>query len=126
MPWCVGGDFNVTRFPSERSGNACLDAAMMEFSKFISDQGLMDLPLAGGCFTWSISHDPPVWSRIDRFLVSPELEDWFPGILHKRLLRLCSNHFPILLDTREVSRGRKSFKFENMRLKAEGFVALVK
>ena len=63
------GDFNVTRFPSERSGSARLDHAM-EFSDFISELGLMDLPLAGGSFTWSISQDPPLWSRIDRFLVS--------------------------------------------------------
>ena len=48
------------------------------------------------------------------------------GILQKRLPCLCSNHFLILLDTGEVSRGRRSFKFENMWLKADGFKALVK
>jgi hypothetical protein len=37
VPWCVGGDFNVTRFPSERLGTASLDSAMMELSEFISD-----------------------------------------------------------------------------------------
>ena len=74
LSWCIGGDFNVTRFPSERLGSAHLDFAMMEFFEFISEQGLMDLPLAGGSFTWSISLDPPLWSRIDQFLVSPELE----------------------------------------------------
>lgn len=54
------GDFNVTRVPSERSGEARLCFVMMEFSDFISDQGLMDLPLARGSFTWALSHDPPV------------------------------------------------------------------
>jgi endonuclease/exonuclease/phosphatase family metal-dependent hydrolase len=126
VSWCVGGDFNITRFPSKRSGSASLDSAMMEFSELIFDQGLMDLPLAGGCFTWPITQGPLLWSRLDRFLVSPELEEWFPGILQKRLPRLCSDHFPILLDTGEVSRGRRSFKFENMWLKVDGFVALVK
>jgi exonuclease III len=24
LPWCIGGDFNITRFPSERSGEAVL------------------------------------------------------------------------------------------------------
>jgi hypothetical protein len=86
----------------------------------------MDLPLAGGCFTWSVSHDPPLWSRLDHFLVSLELEEWFLGILQKRLPRLCSDHFPIPLDVEEVSRGRRSFKLENMWLKVEGLVALVK
>jgi hypothetical protein len=50
MPWCIGGDFNVTRFPSERSGVACR-LAMSDFSAFLHEQGLLDLPLAGGLFT---------------------------------------------------------------------------
>jgi hypothetical protein len=48
LPWCIGGDFNVTHFPCERSGVAHLSLAMTKFSDFISEQGLMDLPLAGG------------------------------------------------------------------------------
>jgi hypothetical protein len=109
LPCCLGGDFNVTRFPSEGSGSARLDHAMMEFSDFISEQGLMDLPLAalggGGlsCFPRGA-----------------------PGVMQKRLPRLCSDHFPILLDMGDVSRGRRPFKFENMWLKVEGFVDLVK
>ena len=99
---------------------------MLEFSDFIYEQGLMDLPLAGGSFTWSISQDPSLWSRIDRFLVSPEFEAWFSGVIQKRLPCLCLDHFPVLLDTGEVSRGRRPFKFENMWLKVEGFVDLVK
>jgi hypothetical protein len=63
LPCCLGGDFNVTRFPSERLGTARLDHAIMEFSYFISEQGRMDLPLVGGSFTWSISHEPPTWSK---------------------------------------------------------------
>jgi hypothetical protein len=45
MPWCIRGDFNVTRFPSERSGEGSM-SAMRDFSDFISNQGLMDFPLA--------------------------------------------------------------------------------
>jgi len=53
LPWCIGGDFNVTRFLAERSRDVRLNAAMMEFSDFIFEQDLMDLSLAGGPFTWS-------------------------------------------------------------------------
>jgi hypothetical protein len=35
MPWYIGGDFNVVRFPSERLGVSDYSAAMEEFSKFI-------------------------------------------------------------------------------------------
>jgi hypothetical protein len=44
---------------------------MMEFSDFIFEQGLTDLPLTGGSFTWS-NNENPTWSRLDRFLVSPD------------------------------------------------------
>jgi hypothetical protein len=122
MPWCIGGDFNVTRFPSERSGVACR-LAMSDFSDFLQEQGLLDLPLAGGLFTWSLT---PKWSRIDRFLISSDWEARFPGVSQKRLPRICSDHFPLLLDSVNGPRGKRPFKFENMWLKKEGFGALVK
>jgi hypothetical protein len=125
MLWCIGGDFNVTRFPSERSGAACR-LAMADFSDFLHEQGLLDLPLAGGFFTWSLAQDPPKWSRIDRFLISPEWEARFPGVSQKRLPRIGSDHFPLLLDSVNGPRGKRPFKFENMWLKKEGFGALVK
>jgi hypothetical protein len=59
MPWYIGNDINVTCFPSERSCGARLVSAMRELSDFVSDQGLMHLPLVGCSFTWSISHDHP-------------------------------------------------------------------
>ena len=39
LPWCIGGDFNVIRFPSERSGGRHISAAMREFSDFIFERG---------------------------------------------------------------------------------------
>jgi hypothetical protein len=124
--WRIRGDFNVTHFPSERSGEAHLCSSMTDFFNFIADQGLMDLPLASCSFTWSISHDPPVWSKIDNFLVSHDWEVRFPLVSQNRLSRLYSDHFPILIDCGDVSRGSRPFKFENMWLKVEGFMGLVK
>ena len=46
MPWCIGGDFNATRFPSERSGVACC-LAMADFSDLLHEQGLLDCLLQG-------------------------------------------------------------------------------
>ncbi|KAG2711914.1 hypothetical protein I3760_04G100200 [Carya illinoinensis] len=100
LPWCIGGDFTVTRFPSERPGDARLSWAMNEFSEFIFDMNLMNLPLAGGVHTWS---------RLDRFL-------------QKRLDRVCSDHFSIVLDCGGIQEGKRYFKFENIWLKVEGFV----
>ena len=53
VPWCMGGDFNITRFHSERSGHFWNSAAMEEFFEFIFELDLMDLPLVGGEYTWS-------------------------------------------------------------------------
>ena len=46
-PWCVFGDFNVVRFPSERLGCNRLTSHMLDFSDFIEASHLVDLPLGG-------------------------------------------------------------------------------
>ncbi|KAF5461248.1 hypothetical protein F2P56_021060 [Juglans regia] len=126
IPCCIGGDFNISRFPSERSGVSHLTAAMRDFSDFISEQELMDLPLSGGTFTWSNNRDCPSWSRIDRFLLTPDWEAHFPDVVQRRLPRLCSDHFPIILDCGGIQGGRMYFKFEHMWLKTDGFVDRVR
>ena len=42
LPWCLGGDFNIIRFPSEWLGAASFFRAMFGFSNFISLHGLMN------------------------------------------------------------------------------------
>jgi exonuclease III len=126
VPWCVAGDFNVVRFPSERSGSAGLSTAMMGFSDFITEMGLLDIPLQGGRFTWSNNRTNMSSSRIDRFLISADWDGHFPKISQKRLPRVLSDHFPVLLDCGLFQGGTKPFRFENMWLKADGFVEKVK
>ena len=52
-PWCVGGDFNVLRFPHERGREGRLTQAMRRFSQVIDDLELKDFPTQGHRFTWS-------------------------------------------------------------------------
>ncbi|RVW26053.1 hypothetical protein CK203_108894 [Vitis vinifera] len=47
-PWCVGGDFNVTRFPSEHSRGGRMASTMRRFLEVIDDLELRDLPLQRG------------------------------------------------------------------------------
>jgi len=63
--WCLGGDFNVIRFPSERSSGGHLTWAMRGFSAFIDSCNLIDPPLEGARFTWSSPEEVPAFSRID-------------------------------------------------------------
>ena len=53
VPWCYIGDFNIVRFPSELLGGSRLTTAMKNFSEFIEELNLIDLPLEGGSYTWS-------------------------------------------------------------------------
>ncbi|XP_030941311.1 uncharacterized protein LOC115966107 [Quercus lobata] len=123
LPWCFGGDFNVIRFGSERLGAGRFTCCMNDFSDFISLHGLMDNPLEGGLYTWSNSNSA---SRIDRFLFSPVLVEYFTHFSQKRLPRVLSDHFPILWESGSHRRGRIPFRFENIWLKAKGFLDKMK
>ena len=80
VPWGVGGDFNVVRFPFERSSSTSFIAAMWEFSNFISEQGLIDISLQVGSFIWYNSCEVASKARLDRFLFSANWEDKFPSV----------------------------------------------
>jgi endonuclease/exonuclease/phosphatase family metal-dependent hydrolase len=107
MPWCIGGDFNVTLFHSERLGGARMRRAMTAFVEFTANQGLMDLPLSGGMSTWSNNLS---WSRLDRFLVSPEWDLCYSGLMQKKLLHVFFDHAPILLARGGLQNGKHSLK----------------
>ena len=63
VPWCIGGDFNVVRFSSEKSGMLGFTPSMQDFSYFISNFGLMNLPFEGGIYTWSNNREIASMSR---------------------------------------------------------------
>ena len=126
VPWAVDGDFNAIRNPSERLGATHFTSSMHAFSDFISSYGLRDIPMEGGLFTWSNNREDVAMSIIDRFLFLDEWDDFFPTILQKRLPRILSDHFPIILECGDFSRGWRPFRFENMWLKAEGLKERVK
>jgi hypothetical protein len=53
-------------------------------------------------------------------------EAQFPNVSQKKLPRILSDHFPLLLDCGLAVRSSRYFKFENMWLKSEGFVEQLK
>ena len=124
-PWGLGGDFNEILYSYERNTGVCPSNAMAEFRDFINQRALVDLPLKGGDFTWSRSGVDSVASRLDRFLVSLDWEDFFPEMVQKRMARPFSDHFPICLETLSPFRGKPPFRFENMWLESEGFSDLI-
>ncbi|KAG6637079.1 hypothetical protein CIPAW_11G155500 [Carya illinoinensis] len=123
LPWCFGGDFNITRFPCEHGGDSQITKAMSEFSDLISELQLIDLHMVGGEFTWS---NRKAWSQLDRFFTLTSWEALCPDVRQKKLQKIVSDHYPILLDCGGIVSGRRYFKFENMWLKDEGFVERVR
>uniref|UniRef100_A0A2N9IY01 Reverse transcriptase domain-containing protein n=1 Tax=Fagus sylvatica TaxID=28930 RepID=A0A2N9IY01_FAGSY len=124
--WCIGGDFNVVRFPNEKLGAGRHTGAMQIFFEFIFELGLVDLPLMEGQFTWSNNQDLPAKSCIDRFLVSTDWEEQFSHLKQKALPRFVSDHCPIMLECGSFKRGKSYFKFENMWLQHQDFVGNVR
>lgn len=80
VPWCIGRDFNVVRFTQEQHGCNNISRDMKEFSDFIDDFGMLDLPLEGGCFTWFRGGSSTAKPRMDRFLLSPDWEEMLPNV----------------------------------------------
>ncbi|KAG5540926.1 hypothetical protein RHGRI_020977 [Rhododendron griersonianum] len=125
VPWCVGGDFNVVRFPHERYGCVSISRIMRRFSDCISELELVDPPLSGSRFTWFGNQEERSMSRIDRFLCSASWEELCPGLIQSALPRITSYHNPILLNSGGIRSGRTPFRFENMWLLSEGFTERV-
>ena len=97
-PWCVAGDFNITSFSEERSGEGRLTGGMRRFSNVIEHLELRDLPFQGGPFTWSGGLNNLLKTRLDRSLFSKDWEEHFGGAVQSVLARSIFDHFPILLD----------------------------
>ncbi|XP_058096318.1 uncharacterized protein LOC131241978 [Magnolia sinica] len=119
-PWCVVGDFNITRYPEDHSRRRRPSSAMARFSNWIQQEELIDLPLLGARFTWTNGRASPIQSRLDRLLVSPEWLEAFLTIKKITLPRTTSDHYPILLTVEDENWGPKPFRFNSSWLHLEG------
>jgi hypothetical protein len=71
----------------------------------------MDIPRVVRNFMWSNNHDPPLWSKINWFLLSPNWEAQFLDVSQWWLPRVLSEHFLLLLDCDNVTRSKEYFEF---------------
>ncbi|BFG29848.1 hypothetical protein CerSpe_161220 [Prunus speciosa] len=111
--WCIGGDFNITRFPSEKSNGGRITRSMRVFNDFIRETNLCDPDLHNAAFTWSNMRENAILRRLDRFMFTPAWEELFPHTRQVALPRVTSDHCPILLDSNAKKWGPVPFKFEN-------------
>ncbi|KAL4195545.1 hypothetical protein AMTRI_Chr05g65220 [Amborella trichopoda] len=92
--WCLGGDFNTTRWSFERNSSSCLSQGMVDSSNFISKNELLNIPLQDNKFTWSSHSSQPILSKLDRFLLSLHWEEFFPDSHALTLPKPTSDHCP--------------------------------
>ncbi|EOY12746.1 Uncharacterized protein TCM_031281 [Theobroma cacao] len=123
---CVYGDFNIIKTVDEKTRDNLDLTGMAQFSDFINDMNLIDIPLSGGLFTWTDNREAPTKCRLDRFLISSEIILSFPAILQKILSRSLSDHNPITLIVDQRNWGPKPFRLFFHWLENKEFVAFLK
>uniref|UniRef100_A0A803P8A0 Reverse transcriptase domain-containing protein n=1 Tax=Cannabis sativa TaxID=3483 RepID=A0A803P8A0_CANSA len=119
--WCVGGDFNVTRRVGEKLNSSSSTRSMKLFDGLIRELQLIDPKLENGSFTWSNFRAIPICSRLDRFLF---LNNWnvvFPFVRQEMLVRLVSDHSPVVIDSKPPKWGPGPFRFDNHWLEHKSF-----
>ncbi|GJX52230.1 hypothetical protein Tco_0280599 [Tanacetum coccineum] len=85
---------------------------------------LIDPPLDGYAFTWSHKNASKM-SKLDRFLLSEGLFDFFPHLSAICLDKNLSNHRPILLRESCLDYGPTPFRFFHSWFSLDGFDAFV-
>ena len=107
-PILLMGDFNVVLHSRERVGSFRCDLSMREFSEWIEELGLIDIPLHGLKFTWRRNESK---SKLDRGLCCHAWLRRFPNLYMLGLQRSFSDHNPLLLTLETgVNWGPKPFR----------------
>jgi hypothetical protein len=114
-PIILGGDFNMLRYPHEKSKGRFDNHWSFLFNAVIDSLDLKEISMIGRQFTWANSLPDPTFEKLDRVLMDSDWEQKFPQVSVRALPRIesLSDHAPILLTTGIPSPPRKrSFKFE--------------
>lgn len=101
LPIMVGGDFNLIRNPTEKNNDRYDSIWPLLFNACIESLNLRELELSGRKNTWANSLPVPTYEKLDRILISADLEQKYPLSHVTALTRDISDHTPLLLDTGE-------------------------
>jgi endonuclease/exonuclease/phosphatase (EEP) superfamily protein YafD len=112
-PFLIGGDFNMIRFPWEKSSDITSNTWMDNFNNFIRDNGVKEMHGKGSKFTWSNKQENPVMSMLDRVLMSLSWEKFYKRSSCETLTRVGSDHCPLLVCTDDHRfKQQHIFRFE--------------
>ena len=107
-PLLMLGDYNVILHPGERTETATCFRSMEDFSSWINNLRLLDIPLHGVRFTWRRNESK---SRLDRALCNHEWLTKFPSLNLLGMSRSVSDHNPLPLSMEMCNNwGPKPFR----------------
>ncbi|KAK1313990.1 hypothetical protein QJS10_CPA06g01086 [Acorus calamus] len=109
----------------ERNRDGGISGAMENFSSWIAEASLLDIPLSNQRFTWCNLWAQPACARLDRVLVDQAWEEAFPLCSLKAQLRICSDHSPLIFEGGDTHTDYHYYKFENWWLLCAGFHEVV-
>ena len=115
LPWILLGDFNIVRFPTERTGgNMDWPPYMDDLNIYCSEAHLEDLKATGFHLTWDNKGSAEQYKsrKLDRVLVNPAWHSLFPLSEALFLPRGSSDHSPMTVSAGiNVYHRKTSFKF---------------
>jgi hypothetical protein len=122
----VGGDFNLSRFTSDKiNGKINLRYADC-FNDWVNKWGLIEISPLNRKFTWANNQKNLMMAKLDRIFISTEWEKSFPLVRVLCLPKSISDHTPLLVDSGEnCTFGKKRFRFEKWWLERSDFRSMV-
>lgn len=126
-PWLIAGDFNDTRFPSERN-TSCHETTRRSvlFNEWVDDMQLMEIEFSGAAHTWARGLTPETRrsGRLDRALCNSEWGLRFEAAKVKHLPAVHSDHCPLLISPNgfmPLHHINRPFRFQAAWLRHESF-----
>ena len=117
FPVIIGGYFNIIRKSNEINRKKVLSKWSHLFDTVIWNCELKELELSGLRFTWCNGHEDPTFEKLDRILVSVDLEAMFPLLYLNDLPMTLSEHAPLVLDFGlNQPKIARPFRFESCSL----------
>ena len=128
--WCILGDFNSIRNERERRGINSSNGngykkELQEFNSFIDNMELVDIPCIGRKYSW-YRPNGKAKSRLDRFSISFEWLQHWPGSKQYVLDRQVSDHCALVLKSNVVDWGPKPFRFLDIWQEDKEFKIFIK
>ncbi|XP_021748569.1 uncharacterized protein LOC110714370 [Chenopodium quinoa] len=131
-PWMLAGDFNDTRFPSERN-SSCFETTRRseKFNAWIEDMDLLEVEFSGAAHTWARGLNPETRrsGRLDRALCNEHWALRFEKASMKHISAVYSDHCPIFISPNgfaPLQSLHRPFKFQASWLLHEKFQNFVK